>query len=161
MFDNFLLNGSADQVVVLAAGLDGRAFRLTWAAPRGPVRGRAAAGGVADVAVWLPAGLGAVLVVGFVLRSRRRPDPLIDLGLFRDRQFSVAVVTMAQFSVAFFGVMLLFPTYFLLVRGESALAAGLLMPSQGVGALITMPIAGKLADRIGAGRVVLPGLVAS
>lgn len=161
MFDNFLLNGSADQVVVLAAGLDGRAFRLTWAAPRGPVRGRPAAGGVADVAVWLPAGLGAVLVVGFVLRSRRRPDPLIDLGLFRDRQFSVAVVTMAQFSVAFFGVMLLFPTYFLLVRGESALAAGLLMPSQGVGALITMPIAGKLADRIGAGRVVLPGLVAS
>ncbi|KDN22643.1 DHA2 family efflux MFS transporter permease subunit [Amycolatopsis rifamycinica] len=118
------------------------------------------AGGVSRPEVWLPAGLGAVLVAGFVLRATRIPNPLIDLGLFRDRTFSVAVLAMAFFSVSFFGVMLLFPSYFLLVRGESALSAGLLMAPQGIGAMLTMPVAGKLADRIGPGRVILPGIVA-
>jgi MFS family permease len=44
-------------------------------------------------------------------------------------------------------------------RGQSALDAGLLMIPQGVGAAIMMPIAGRVVDRTGAARVVLPGLV--
>jgi len=116
------------------------------------------AASISTTRVWLPVVLGATLVVGFLLRAARVSEPLIDLRLFRDRQFSVAVLTMAFFSVSFFGVMLLFPTYFLLVRGESALQAGLLMAPQGIGALITMPLAGKLADKFGVGKVVLPGI---
>jgi MFS family permease len=56
---------------------------------------------------------------------------------------------MSLFCVAFFGAMLLLPTYFLLVRGESALNAGLLLAPQGIGAMLTMPLAGRLADQIG------------
>jgi MFS family permease len=66
---------------------------------------------------------------------------------------------MSLFSVAFFGAMLLLPTYFLLVRGESALNAGLLLAPQGIGAMLTMPLAGRLADQIGSRRIVIPGLV--
>lgn len=117
------------------------------------------AGGVGAPSVWLPAVVGAVLIVGFILRAIRVANPLIDLRLFRNRTFSVAVITMSIFSVSFFGAMLLLPTYFLLVRGETALMAGLLLAPQGIGAMITMPIAGRLADRIGSGKVVLPGLV--
>ncbi len=54
--------------------------------------------------------------------------------------------------------MLLIPTYFLQIRGESTLAAGLLMAPQGLGAMLTMPIARWLVDRIGPGRIVLTGL---
>ncbi|TCO44235.1 DHA2 family efflux MFS transporter permease subunit [Actinocrispum wychmicini] len=117
------------------------------------------AGGIGDVNVWLPGGLGVVLIAGFVLRAIKAANPLIDLKLFRDKSFAVAVFTMCFFSVSFFGAMLLFPSYFQLVRAESALNAGLLMAPQGIGAMIVMPIAGTLADRIGVRKVVLPGLV--
>jgi EmrB/QacA subfamily drug resistance transporter len=118
------------------------------------------AGGVGAVQVWLPAIAGLVLLIGFVLRAGRVSNPLIDLKLFKNRSFSVAMVTMSLFCVAFFGAMLLLPTYFLLVRGETALKAGLLLAPQGLGAMLTMPLAGRLADQIGARRIVLPGLVA-
>ncbi|WP_245788710.1 DHA2 family efflux MFS transporter permease subunit [Amycolatopsis marina] len=117
------------------------------------------AGGVGATSVWLPGAAGIVLVAGFLLRATRIAQPLIDLHLFRNRTFSIAVLTMSIFSVSFFGAMLLLPTYFLLVRGETALTAGLLLAPQGIGAMVTMPIAGRLADRIGSGKVVLPGLV--
>jgi EmrB/QacA subfamily drug resistance transporter len=118
-----------------------------------------AAGGVGEVEVWLPAVAGLALLVAFVLRAKRVANPLIDLKLFKNGQFSVAMVTMSLFCVAFFGAMLLLPTYFLLVHSESAMNAGLLLAPQGVGAMLTMPIAGKLADQIGARKIVLPGLV--
>ena len=55
--------------------------------------------------------------------------------------------------------MLILPLYYQVVRGESALSAGLLLAPQGVGAAMAMPIAGRLTDRLGAGRVVPFGVV--
>jgi MFS family permease len=71
---------------------------------------------------------------------------------------TVAVLAMALFAIAFFGASLLFPLYFQQVRGETALDSGLLLAPQGIGAMVTMPIAGVLADRIGPGKVVLVGI---
>jgi MFS family permease len=51
------------------------------------------------------------------------------------------------------------PLYYQTVRGESALHAGLLMAPQGLGAAIAMPLAGRLTDRIGAGRIVPFGIL--
>ncbi|MFC0109580.1 DHA2 family efflux MFS transporter permease subunit [Kibdelosporangium aridum] len=116
-------------------------------------------GGVTAVAVWLPALLGVLLLVGFIVHALKTENPLIDLTLFRNRTFTAATATMTLYMIAFLGAMMVVPTYFMLVRGHGALAAGLLVAPQGIGALLTMPIAGRLADRIGAGKVVLPGLV--
>jgi MFS family permease len=65
---------------------------------------------------------------------------------------------MLLFGGAFFGAMLLLPLYYQVVRHQSALHAGLLLAPQGFGAMITMPIGGKLTDRVGPGWVVLAGL---
>ena len=116
-------------------------------------------GGVGAVDVWLPAVAGLALSVAFVLRAMRIPNPLVDLKLFKDRTFAVSMLAMTFFMVAFLGAMLVLPTYFLLVRGESALQAGLLLAPQGIGAMLTMPMAGRLADKIGPGKIVLPGMV--
>ena len=62
--------------------------------------------------------------------------------------------------ISVFGAFLLLPLYFQAVRGESPLMPGVLMAPQGLGAMITMPIAGQLADQIGSGRIVPFGLVA-
>lgn len=61
--------------------------------------------------------------------------------------------------IAFFGASLLYPQYFIAVRGETTLAAGLLLAPQGLGAMLTMPIAGRMTDKIGPGKFVLAGIV--
>ena len=75
------------------------------------------------------AAVGLVLVALFVLRSLfRAPEhPLMDLQLFRNRALTVSVIAMSLFAIAFFGASLLFPSYFLQVRGESTLLAGFLL----------------------------------
>ncbi len=104
--------------------------------------------------------LGLVMIASFVLWSFRTEHPLLDLRLFRNRNLTVSVLTMFLFAAAFFGGLLLVPTYFQQVRGETPLQAGWLMAVQGLGAMITMPIAGALTDKLPVGRIVPFGLVA-
>ncbi|RSM56518.1 MFS transporter [Actinoplanes sp. ATCC 53533] len=111
-------------------------------------------GTITATKVWLPATVGALLVIGFVLYSFKPKHPLLDLRLFRNRNLSIASLSLFVFIIAFMGAGLLFPSYFLQVRGESTLNAGLLMAPQGLGAMLTMPIAGMLADKIPVGRTV-------
>jgi EmrB/QacA subfamily drug resistance transporter len=115
-------------------------------------------GTVLAARVLIPAVVGLGLVVAFVLHAFKPLHPLIDLRLFKNRQLTIAVVTMFLFAVAFFGALLLIPSYFLQVRGESTLHAGLLVAPEGIGAMLTMPIAGVLSDRTGIGKIVLAGL---
>ncbi|MEV0155158.1 DHA2 family efflux MFS transporter permease subunit [Micromonospora sp. NPDC050686] len=117
------------------------------------------AGTMADPAVWLPMLAGAALLVGFVRYSFKPRHPLLDLRLFANRNLTIASVSMFVFIIAFMGAGLLFPSYFLQIRGETALSAGLLMAPQGIGAMVTMPIAGALADRVPVGRTVPFALV--
>lgn len=118
------------------------------------------AGTMWDREVLIPAGIGAVLIIAFVpwALNRRNIHPLVELRLFQNVQMTIAVVAMALFAIAFFGASLLFPLYFQQVRDETALGAGLLLAPQGIGAMITMPIAGFMADKRGPGKVVMVGI---
>jgi EmrB/QacA subfamily drug resistance transporter len=106
-------------------------------------------------------GIGLVLVLAFIPWALRRKNvhPLIDLTLFRNKELTIAVVSMSFFAIAFFGASLLFPQYFQYVRHMDALHAGLMLAPQAVGSIVTMPIAGVLADKKGPGKVVLAGVV--
>jgi EmrB/QacA subfamily drug resistance transporter len=106
------------------------------------------------------------LIGGFVFlaafgfhAARARGRAVIDISLFRDRAFAAASGTVFIFGVSLFGAMLILPLYYQVVRGESALSAGLLLAPQGVGAAMAMPIAGRLTDRLGAGRIVPFGVI--
>ena len=97
---------------------------------------------------WVAAG--AVLTAAFAAHAlRRRSEALVDLSLFRDRGFTTSVAAMFLYAGAAFGVMLLSPVYFQTVRGDTPLRAGFLLAPLGIGAMITMPLAGRLTDRIG------------
>src|SRR4051812_45087941 len=108
--------------------------------------------------VWVSVLIGVLLMAAFVWHSFRPAHPLLDLRLFRDRNLTISIITMFLFAAAFFGGLLLVPTYFQQIRGESTLAAGLLVAPQGLGAMVTMPIAGRLVDKIPVGRIVPVGL---
>jgi EmrB/QacA subfamily drug resistance transporter len=114
--------------------------------------------GLADPVVIGCLGGGALLIAAFVLHARRSDRPLLDVRLFAERGFAAANVTLFLVVGAIYGAMFLLPLYYQILRGDSALSAGLLMAPQGIGAALMMPIGGRLTDRIGAGRVVPIGM---
>lgn len=118
-----------------------------------------AAGGFGSPSVLVPAFAGAALIAGFAahaLRTQRRP--LLNVRLLGNRGFAAAGVATFCTGAALYGAMLLLPLYFQTVRGEDALHAGLLLIPQGLGAALAMPLAGRVTDRVGGGRVALVGL---
>jgi EmrB/QacA subfamily drug resistance transporter len=113
--------------------------------------------GFGSAAVLVPALIGVVLLGSFIWHALHIGNPLIDLRLFANRTFTTASITLALMVISVFGALLLLPLYFQAVRGESALQSGLLLAPQGIGAMLTMPLAGYLTDKTGIGKIVLPG----
>ncbi|MDQ3601304.1 MAG: MFS transporter, partial [Actinomycetota bacterium] len=82
---------------------------------------------------------GLVLGLVFVRRQRTLDTPLIDLRLFGDRTFSVALGVLTTGAVVLMGVSYLIAQYLQLVLGLSPLAAGLwMLPPLGVGIVSAM-----------------------
>lgn len=116
------------------------------------------AGGMSEPKVWGTMLAGGLLVVGFVFYSLKPAHPLLDLRLFKNYDLSIATLTMFIFAGSFFGGLLLVPTYFQQVAGETPMNAGLMMAPQGLGAMLTMPLAGVLVDRFPVGRIAPIGM---
>jgi EmrB/QacA subfamily drug resistance transporter len=117
-------------------------------------------GGIGSPQAWVPALAGLVLLAAFVRHALRASQPLIDVRLFRERAVAAPAIAMVLFACAFFGAMLIVPLYYQVAHGLTALQAGLMVLPQGFGAAIMMVIGGRVVDKTGAKRVVLPGLVA-
>ena len=78
--------------------------------------------------------LGFAIGAVFVVRQRRLPDPLIDLGLFSVPPFSAAVVTQLVAALSMGGIYLFLAQYLQLVLGLSPLQASIaLLPSNILG----------------------------
>jgi EmrB/QacA subfamily drug resistance transporter len=126
------------------------------------IYGVSEAGGGAAIGsakVLLPAIAGVVLVIAFCLHALRIERPLLDVRLYANRVFAGASATTFGLGAALFGAMILVPLYYQNVRGASVIDTGLLNGPQGVGALLAMPIAGRLTQRLGGGRVAIAGVL--
>jgi EmrB/QacA subfamily drug resistance transporter len=120
------------------------------------------AGGFGHRDVLLPLIAGVVLLGLFVawsLRPRQGRTALLDLRLFRVRSFGGSASLMFLSGLSMYGALLVLPLYYQQTRGASALAAGLLLAPQGIGALLPRTLAGKLTDRLGPRPVVLAGMI--
>ena len=81
----------------------------------------------------------------------------MDLRLFTNRVHTAAAGQMVFGGAALFGGQIVMPLYFQLQRSEPIVDTGLLLPF-GLGAAATFPLAGRLTDRYGGGRVAAAGL---
>ncbi|MEV5495696.1 DHA2 family efflux MFS transporter permease subunit [Nonomuraea fuscirosea] len=143
-----------------ARGLDVLGLALLSPGLAGLVYGLSEVGNGASVlhpALWL----GAALTVVFTVRALRGRGTLLDLRLFGDRTFAAAVGALVCYSAALFGFTVLVPLYSQLAQGGTALDAGLLLAPMGIGAAITMPLAGKLSDSRGPRGAGAAGVVAA
>jgi EmrB/QacA subfamily drug resistance transporter len=102
---------------------------------------------------------GLLLGLIFLWHARRIERPLLDVRLYANRVFAGASATTFFLGAALFGAMILVPLYYQNVRGASVIDTGLLNGPQGLGALVAMPIAGRLTERFGGGRIALIGVL--
>jgi EmrB/QacA subfamily drug resistance transporter len=135
-------------VALLCPGLVGVVFGLSEIESRG---------GIGNPGVFGPIVAGLILIGLFAWHALRLPRPLIDMRLFRSPGFRAASLATLLLSAALFGTLLSLPLYYQVDRARSALAAGLLIAPQGVGAAVMLPFSGRLTDRIGGGPLVVAG----
>ncbi len=102
---------------------------------------------------------GLLLIAAFVRHALRTPKPLLDVRLYRRATFAASSITMFCLGAALFGGMILLPLYWQQIRGESVVRTGLLTAPMGLGMVLVMPFAGRLADRFGGGPIALFGVV--
>jgi EmrB/QacA subfamily drug resistance transporter len=99
------------------------------------------------------AGLAVVTLAAFVVVERRHPEPIVPLGIFRNRNFSL--VSGVGFLVGFslFGAITFLPLYQQIVQGASATNSGLLLLPMMGGLLLTSLVVGRMITKTGRYRV--------
>jgi MFS transporter, DHA2 family, multidrug resistance protein len=115
---------------------------------------------------WAPLPLAAVVAglafgVVFVRRQRRLTDPLLDLRLFGNRTFSVALGSMMLGTMLTGAMMMFSTTYLQLVDGLAAFDAGLWMLPVAASSIVSLMCAPILARRLPKARLIAGGLVVS
>ena len=90
------------------------------------------------IPVIVPAVIGVVALVAFVRRQLRRPDPMLDVRLFRVPTFSGAVAVNLLSVVSLVGFLFFVSQHLQLVIGQSPMQAGLSL----VPGLVVMVVAG-------------------
>jgi EmrB/QacA subfamily drug resistance transporter len=103
-------------------------------------------------------GAAVVLLSAFLWWERRTPEPMLDLGFFRNLRFSVGT---AAVSVAFFallGGIFALTQYLQFAHGYSAIEAGAVMSPMALGLMVGAGSSSRAVERLGVSRVVAAGL---
>jgi EmrB/QacA subfamily drug resistance transporter len=111
------------------------------------------------ISVWSLIIAGLVVLAAFVAWQRfNKGEPLLPLGLFRDRNFSLANlgITMVGFTVTSFGLPLIF--YYQMVRGLTPTQSALLMVPMALISGGMAPVVGKIVDRVNPKYLAAAGL---
>src|SRR5262245_53060317 len=85
---------------------------------------------------------------GFLVRELMASEPILDLGVYRDRNFAASSLIMVFVMFGFFSSMVLLALFTQKVLGYDAWTSGLVLAPGGVGNLLSLLIAGRLILRV-------------
>jgi EmrB/QacA subfamily drug resistance transporter len=91
------------------------------------------------------------LVVGalFLWIESRAPEPIVPLGLFRNRTYSASMVAVFLASFGFFGAIVFLPLWYQVVQGASATSSGYQLLPLLAGLILTSIVSGQIVSRTG------------
>lgn len=102
-----------------------------------------------------------VLLILFVFWELRQPHPVINLHLFRNRNFAVAAVLMLSLGASLYASIVLIPQFLQLLMGYPAQLAGEVLSLGSLTVVILLPLVGFLVSRIDARYLIAFGFVIS
>jgi EmrB/QacA subfamily drug resistance transporter len=94
---------------------------------------------------------------GFILNEKRSQFPLVDLSLFRDKNFAMSITVALIILLVGQGSWYAFPFYLELEKGFATNIAGLILLVPAIFMMVCGPIAGLLSDRIGSRPICVLG----
>jgi len=101
-------------------------------------------------ATWIRWAVGILVIalVLFVIREIKAAKPLVDLSVFRNRNFLLGCVLIALFGACLYGLITLLPLFYQELLGYTAYAAGWAVAPRGIGAILALPIIGILTAKV-------------
>ena len=97
----------------------------------------------------------------FIVHTLTHDKPFISLKLFKDRNYTVAVVFIFIIGITYLASLALMTPYLQTLMGYPVLTAGLVMGPRGLGTMMSMFLAGKIMGKMDIRLVLLCGLVLS
>ncbi|REE99046.1 MFS transporter [Thermomonospora umbrina] len=101
----------------------------------------------------------AVLLAAFVVIERRRPDPMLDLGLLASPRFMAFSVTAAVILCVLIPLVVYLPSYFTEVLGMSSERAGTVLIALTAPSLVLPSLAGVIAKWVPPSAIVMVAVV--
>ncbi len=100
-------------------------------------------------AVWIRwfAAVSLAALVLFVARQLRTPHPIVNLEVFRDRNFAFGTAFIGVFGAIMYSSVTILPIFLQRLMGYTAELAGYATTPRGLGALIAMPLVVRLITR--------------
>jgi DHA2 family multidrug resistance protein len=87
-------------------------------------------------------------LAGFLLRELGTEEPILDLRVFRDRNFAAGACLIALVGLGLYSSVLLIALYTQKLLGYDAWTAGTVLAPGGIGNLISLVVAGRLVARV-------------
>ena len=107
---------------------------------------------------WL-AVISIVFLIGFLIRQLTARDPVVHLGVFRDRTYASGVVLMTIVGLVLYGSLVLLPIWLQTLLGYPSFRAGIALAPRGMGSMIAMPLVGVALSRLDARRLLSVGII--
>jgi DHA2 family multidrug resistance protein len=95
-----------------------------------------------------------IALVAFLVREFTHRDPIVQLRVLSNRNFSVGTLITGLYGFVLYGVTALLPLFLQTLLGYPALDSGLAVSPRGVGSMLSMVVAGTLAGYVD-GRLLL------
>jgi MFS transporter, DHA2 family, multidrug resistance protein len=89
-----------------------------------------------------------ISLLAFLIREVRAQRPLVDLKIFRHRNFTLGCILIGLFGAGIYGLVTLLPLFYQELMGYTAFAAGWAVSPRGVGAIVAMPLIGYLTAKM-------------
>jgi DHA2 family multidrug resistance protein len=102
--------------------------------------------------------MSALGAIGFLLVESLVPHPIVDLTLLKIPVFSATLMVTAVRGIGMFGGAFLLPLFMRQQMGLTEIGAGLVLLPGALIIAVAMPVAGRLADRMGPRYLVMTGL---
>jgi DHA2 family multidrug resistance protein len=88
--------------------------------------------------------ISAVSLIALIVRELRTPEPIVDLRVFRNRNFWVGTTVTAVVMAGMYSALTMLPLFLQTLLGYTSQSAGLATAPRGIGAMIAMPVVGLL-----------------
>lgn len=92
--------------------------------------------------------ISTVSMIAFILRELRSKEPIVNLRILANRNFSVGILLMGLFGAMLYSATVMLPLFLQTLMGYTAMQSGMTMTPRGLGSLATSIIIGRLIGKV-------------